>query len=381
MTTGHGGNLRALAARAGRDPAEILDFSASVNPLGPPPGLGDVLSGAIGRLVHYPDPENAELVEALAAHYRLRAAQIVAGNGSSELLFALARAMEYDRAVIPVPSYSDYAAAVERAGRPVVPLALGERTGFALDLAALEDQLHGHELVLLGQPNNPTGLAFDNRQFRALAARRPTTWFVVDEAFADFIEGYSSLACDRPDNVVLVRSFTKFYAMPGLRLGFAVADECVAGQIREQLTPWSVGTLAQAAGVAVLAEAEYGRQTVAYVGRQQRQLVEQLQRLPGLYVYPSAANFLLVRSGSCQADGTGAGRAPAPAGVAVRTFGTGEHLDERFFRVAVRTPAENQRLCDALGEILAASGATAGLPSSALDATAGLPEQCVGCRR
>ena len=116
--------------------------------------------GAIERLTHYPDPENAELVAALAAHYRLPAAQIVAGNGSSEILFALARACDYDRAVIAVPSYIDYAAAVQRAGRPLVPLPLDEHQGFVLDLAALEDQLHGGELVAAGtaQQSYRTGL-------------------------------------------------------------------------------------------------------------------------------------------------------------------------------------------------------------------------------
>lgn len=296
MATGHGGNLRALAARAGRDPAALLDFSASVNPLGPPECLRAVLAGAVEGLVHYPDPENTELAHALAARHRVPAGQIVVANGSSEILFALARGLRYDRALIPVPSYIDYAAAVQRAGRTVALLPLDERAGFVLDFAALEDQLHGGELVLLGQPNNPTGLTFDSRQFRALAARRPATLFVVDEAFADFLDGYCSLADDRgdcpdfrgptrsvrpkmglspsvdagigrvPANVVVVRSFTKFYAIPGLRLGYAVADEYVARQIRGQLTPWSVGTLAQAAGVALLGEADYARQTVACVG-------------------------------------------------------------------------------------------------------------------
>ena len=375
MATGHGGNLRALAARAGRDPAALLDFSASVNPLGPPECLRAVLAGAVEGLVHYPDPENTELAHALAARHRVPAGQIVVGNGSSEILFALARGLRYDRALIPVPSYIDYAAAVQRAGRTVALLPLDERAGFVLDFAALEDQLHGGELVLLGQPNNPTGLAFDGRQFRALAARRPTTLFVVDEAFADFLDGYCSLADDRPENVVVVRSFTKFYAIPGLRLGYAVADESVALRIRGQLTPWSVGTLAQAAGVALLAEEDYARQTVACVGHERRQLIARLQGLPGLHVYPGEANFLLVRldgpRGQSHFCGDHASRGARPqksgqspaladallaAGIAIRTFDPSQGLDGRFFRVAVRTAAENQRLCDALAAALSPGG-------------------------
>jgi cobyric acid synthase CobQ/L-threonine-O-3-phosphate decarboxylase len=367
VATGHGGNLRALAARAGRDPAALLDFSASLNPLGPPECLRAVLDRAVAGLVHYPDPESTELAGALAVRHRVGSGQIVVASGSSEILFALARALRYDRAVIPMPSYIDYGAAAERAGRAVAPLALDQRKGFVLDFTALEDQLHGGELVMLGQPNNPTGLAFDGGKLRALAARHPTTLFVVDEAFADFLDGYVSLADDRPDNVVVVRSFTKFYAIPGLRLGYAVAAEPLAGEIRGQLTPWSVGTLAQAAGVALLAEEDYARQTVAYVGHQRRQLIERLQGLPGLHVYPGEANFLLVRldggrgqSHFCGLQPQKSGQSPAladallAAGIAVRTFDPSLGLDGRFFRVAVRTTAENQRLCDALAAALGA---------------------------
>ena len=197
MATGHGGNLRALAARAGRDPAALLDFSASVNPLGPPECLRDVLQRRDRGARPLPRSGKHGIGPRPGRALPPAGRQIVVANGSSEILFALARGLRYDRALIPVPSYIDYAAAVQRAGRPVALLPLDERAGFVLDFAALEDQLHGGELVLLGQPNNPTGLAFDSRQFRALAARRPTTLFVVDEAFADFLDGYCSLADDR----------------------------------------------------------------------------------------------------------------------------------------------------------------------------------------
>ena len=117
----------------------------------------------------------------------------------------------------------------------------------------------------------------------------------MDEAFADFVEGYESLAKDAPANVIVVRSFTKFYATAGLRLGYAVAAPKVAEEIRREQTPWSVGTLAQAAGVAVLADQEYARRTVAYVAAERRQWIERVRQLPGLHAYPGAANFLLPR--------------------------------------------------------------------------------------
>ncbi len=227
----------------------------------------------------------------------MAAEQIVVGNGSTEIFYALARALSFARAIIPVPSYSDYAAAVQAAGREVCFVKLEESDDFALDWQALEAELRGEELVLLGQPNNPTGRALGSttQLLCALAARHPTTTFVVDEAFADFVEGYTSLAGRTAANVIVVRSLTKFYAVPGLRLGYAVASAEVARQIRGQIPPWSVGVLAQEAAVDLLSDEEYARRSIALVDQQRRRLTEELTKLPGLYVYPSVTNFLLVR--------------------------------------------------------------------------------------
>jgi len=352
VALGHGGNLRELAARCGLDRERILDFSASVNPLGPPESLRRVLSRNVERLVHYPDPDCSELIEALSARLHLPSAEIVAGNGSTEILFALARGCAYERGLIPVPSYIDYARAVRQAGRAVRLVPLQESDGFALDWPALEGELRGGDLVLLGQPNNPTGLALDGRQLLAVAGRHPGTTFVVDEAFADFVDGYRSLASEMPDNLVVIRSLTKFYAIPGLRLGYALARPGLARRIRQQILPWSVGTLAQAAAVAVLADDDYFCRTVAVVGDARRRLADALARLPGLYVYPGVANYLLVRLDRRDVAAPELSERLLRQGIAIRTFETAEGLDQRFFRVAVRTIEENERLCDALAAAL-----------------------------
>ncbi|MGO8746381.1 MAG: cobyric acid synthase [Thermoguttaceae bacterium] len=352
VTTGHGGNLRKLAQQAGLDRDQILDFSASINPLGPPDCLRAVVARSIDRLVHYPDPDCAELVEFLAERYRAKCEQIVVGNGSTDIFFALSRALPLDRALIPVPSYSDYATAFRAAGREVRFLKLRESRQFALDWHALEAELRGAEIVLLGQPNNPTGMAFDTGLLRAVAARHATTMFVVDEAFADFIRGYRSLAEGESENLIVVRSLTKFYAIPGLRLGFAVASPAVACRIRDQIPPWSVNLLAQEAAVALLSDETYAQHSITLIEEERRRLAEALGELPGLSVYPSVTNFLLVRL-----DG-GSLSAPQLAarllreGIAIRAFSPEAHLDERFFRVAVRTREENRRLQDAIAAAL-----------------------------
>ncbi len=352
MTMAHGGNLRELAQRAGLDRDQILDFSASINPLGPPDRLRAVLTRTIDRLVHYPDPDCTELVTLLARRHQVAPDEIVVGNGSTEIFHALARALTFDRALIPVPSYLDYAAAMHAAGREVSLLELKEGDAFALDFQALEAELRGGDVVLLGQPNNPTGRALDDEALLALVARHTTTTFVIDEAFADFMAGYRSLAGRSPANTIVVRSLTKFYAIPGLRLGFAVAAAATARQIREQILPWSVSVLAQEAGAALLADDDYARRSIALVESERRRLSDELAKLAGLYVYPSVTNFLLVRLDRDRPSAPELADRLLREGIAIRTFTDQQHLDRRFFRVAVRTAAENARLCEALAAAL-----------------------------
>ena len=162
------------------------------------------------------------MVEAIAGHYGTDPQEIVVGNGSTELLYLLPQALPFTKALIAVPAYIDYARAAQIAGLPIEWHSLTESEGFRLDPDRLEDRLSGGELVILGQPNNPTGLTFDPQTLRALAVRHPETCFLIDEAFADFVEGLDSLARKRPSNVIVLLSFTKFYAVPGLRLGSAL---------------------------------------------------------------------------------------------------------------------------------------------------------------
>ena len=316
--------------------------------MGPPEGLRQVLIDSLDRLTHYPDPDCAELCAAIACGDGVPAEQIVVGNGSSEILFAIARACAPGRVVIPVPSYVDYAAAAHSAGRETVLLPLCESQGFALDWESLESQLRPGDVVLLGQPNNPTGLALDTARLLHAAAAHPETTWVLDESFAGFIDGYRSPLAQRPANLLVVRSFTKLYAIPGLRLGYAIARPELAAAVRRQLAPWSVNTLAQAAGAALLADCDFVERSVAFVAQQRRRLAERLLRRPGLYVYPGVANFLLLRLDQAGIDAHELAHRLLLQGIAIRTFAAGQYLDHRFFRIAVRTAEENDRLCAAL---------------------------------
>ena len=353
MTERHGGNLLKLALAAGKPAGEILDFSANINPLGPPEGFRPLISARTGDLVHYPDPDCTDLVRAFAERYRVAENEILMGNGSTELLFLLPQLLGKGRALILCPAYVDYARAAELADLAVELLPLRETAGFAPDLRAIETLLRGDEILFIGRPNNPTGQMIPAAALRELAARHPETAFIIDEAFADFApEAETLIASGRPGNIIILKSLTKFYAMPGLRLGGVVAAPERIRRLRDRMPPWSANTLAQAVGAAALRDTAYAEETLCFVRDRRESLFTAIQELPGLTVYPGAANFLLIRSDRRNLDASEIARRLLADGIAVRDCSNFTGLDRRFFRIAVRTETENDRLLGALRKVL-----------------------------
>ena len=346
----HGGDVRALATRLGCEVSDILDFSANLNPLGPPDILRQVVSRNLSDVVHYPDPQCTALREAIAHLYSLPVDSIVCGNGSTELLFALPACLGVKRALIPVPSYADYETASRRAGLSVKKVVYPVETG--IDWSLIETECQGDELVIVGQPGNPVGYLFDRDLFRAVALRHPETFFLIDEAFADFVEDYESVARFELPNVLVLRSMTKFYAIPGIRLGYLIAPAELAQKIRDDLPPWSVGSLAQAVGVALLEETAYAAQTRHCVAQLRAGLKERLEAFGLFRVFPSVANYLLVRIEKAGLDAKElADRLLRQFRIPIRVCSNYAGLDGRYFRVAVRTEEENNRLIDAIAKV------------------------------
>ena len=192
----HGGDVRRLAQSAGLKEHELLDFSANINPLGPPEWLRPVISSQVSALQHYPDPHCAALVEAAAVRYGVAQDEVIAGNGSTEILYLLARAAGKSTALIPVPCYGDYSKAALQAGMKVRTIQEGR------DLPV--DLLTPDTIAFIGRPNNPTGSVCSAEVLRAVASQHPSTLFLVDEAFGDFVEDFDSLTVRRPANVVVL---------------------------------------------------------------------------------------------------------------------------------------------------------------------------------
>ncbi len=348
----HGGDVYAQTRALGVALKDLLDFSANINPLGFPPGLGPALQAALPEVVHYPDRQGLKLREALAAYHRLDPPQILLGNGSTELIYLLARVLRPARALIVAPAFSEYEQAFRVAGIPVDFHITTEDHDFTL---AEPLDPRGASLVFLANPASPSGelVSPDLLLGLAKALRTVGVFLVLDEAFIDFVEEASfKRHLARFPQVIILRSFTKFFGIPGLRLGYLLAAPALVAKLAASQEPWSVGTLAQAAGRACLADRGFMRQTRDLIRREREFLLGQLAALPGLLPFPSSVNYLLVKL-------TRPGRTAARLQqemlrhrILIRDASNFRGLDERFFRVAVRRRDENYWLLNALERCL-----------------------------
>jgi cobyric acid synthase CobQ/L-threonine-O-3-phosphate decarboxylase len=347
----HGGNIRSMATALGCAPEEILDFSANINPLGPPAWLRPVVARALAGTAHYPEPRVEGLRRIAATRMGVEPENVVAGNGSSELLYALPRvcvARGLGRAVLPVPCYGDYERACEAAGLSCETLTLHSETGFAMDWPRLEELLSKPALVIFGQPGNPAGTLLEPELILELADRHPKSFFLVDEAFADFVPHLARLGAAIHPNLFVLHSLTKFYAVPGLRLGLGYGSAKVCAELAALLPDWSVNALAQAVGEEALRDDIYARQTIDAVKELRGRLEADLAGL-GIRVFPGSANYLLCRSEN--PDAFALQEKLAKSRILIRNCSNYKGLDARYFRVAVRSAEENERLVQVLSEI------------------------------
>ncbi|GAB4535229.1 MAG: histidinol-phosphate transaminase [Anaerolineae bacterium] len=344
----HGALDYAELERLGLDADEVLDFSVNSNPYGPSPAVRQALADV--PLERYPDREALALRRALADRLGLSPEQIVIGNGTAELLWlvALAFLRPGDRVLIIAPTFGEYERAAALMGASVeLWTAQPERT-FAVEPGQVGQRLKdlAPRLVFLCNPNNPTGTVLPLESISAWAEAHPATLFVVDEAYLAFAPGQRSALNAALDNILVLRSMTKDYALAGLRLGYAAGHPSVITALRRVLPAWNVNALAQAAGMAALNDEAHLRKSLEALGRARQTLVADLRRL-GLSPLPSAVHFFLVRVG----DGCAFRQALLQQGILVRdcaSFGL-----PAYVRIATRRPEENERLVYAVGQVLA----------------------------
>jgi histidinol-phosphate aminotransferase len=344
----HGGLDLTELERLGIDPAAVLDFSVSTNPFMPPPEIREMLSAV--PVERYPDSSSAVLRAKLADKLSVPAENIVVGSGTTEpiRLIATAYLRRGDAALVLVPTYGEYEAAARLAGAQVVKYHAAEEDNFSPDLDAVKDLIGKRRprVVFVCNPNNPTGKYLKRKEIVALLENMQDSLLVLDEAYVAFVAGsWNSMSLVERGNVVVLRSMTKDYGLPGLRLGYAVAASDIISVLRAGLPPWNVNIAAQEIGVAVLDEAASLEKSLGQVREAARFLAAGLSRL-GFTVLPSDTHYFLVKVG----DAAACRLSLLKRGLLVRD-GTSFGLPA-YIRVAARPLPDCRRLIDAFKESL-----------------------------
>ncbi|MDH5741369.1 MAG: threonine-phosphate decarboxylase CobD [Nitrospira sp.] len=357
----HGGNVYAASRDLGRSVRNLIDFSASINPLGPSPRVWRAIADSRHLLAHYPDPDCWELRQTLAKCWDRQPEEIAVGNGSTELIDVLPRALKIRHLLVAHPTFSEYAAAMERTGGRVSAVYAKRTEQYVQpigDLCQVLDTQRPKSMtidgVMLCNPNSPTGQACTVDEIRRLAdlAQRRGMWVIIDEAFADYCAERSFLpAAVSWPRVVILRSITKFYALPGLRVGYAVAKSSVIKALRRQMPPWSVNVMGQAAASAAVKDSGYAKKSVRFMDHERERFGFMLAALPSCLVTPTHANYFFLelprgwhaRELSAQLRSEG---------LLVRDCSTVPGANSRSIRLAVRSHDENDCLIQALLRLL-----------------------------
>ena len=348
-----GGGVDRAMHDLGLSRTQIIDFSASINPLGVPTQVRSALNAAVERISDYPEIDASSLQQALANFHQLPAENLLPGSGSTELIYLLPRVFQPRKALLVKPCFAEYAPALSRSGCQIDNLSLKSSEDFEFSVDRILSAVDAStDLVLLANPGNPTGVGIDPQRLLTLADQLGRCRLVVDEAFADFCPERSLLkAVPQRPNLLILRSLTKFYAIPGLRAGFLAGPAADVAQLAAAREPWALSNLAIAAGKACLTASDYQAQTLQLIPQLRNELQVGLEQL-GLKVFPAEANYLLCRLPTSALPAGQLVSSLRAYGILIRACTDFLPLDDRFFRVAVMSSAENRILLARLGSLL-----------------------------
>jgi threonine-phosphate decarboxylase len=350
----HGGVDGAKQALEGILEEEILDFSISINPLGPPPGLREALTNALGTISQYPEITSVSLAKKLAAYHGIPADHVIVGNGTADLLFSLIPQLPGNKALIPHPTFVEYERACGIYRWEIRHIPPRNTENFAFDPDEILRQIQSDTTLFLCQPNNPTGRCLDPETIAEILKRVKKTgaYVILDEAFLPFTGRPSFISqVRRQPRLIVLRSMTKSYAIPGLRLGYACASPEIISRWASFLPPWNVNSLAQAAGIYCLEHGEpHLKASRAFIHAERKRVTQQIERIASLSVLPSEANFFLVAIHSESFTADFLYPTLAKRGILVRHCGSFRGMGSHHIRIGLKSEAENQKLIDVLRE-------------------------------
>lgn len=361
-TTLHGGDIDSIERELGIDRKNIIDFSANINPLGVSERVKKEIAKNLDCISTYPDFGYMRLKKAIADYTSAKEENILVGNGSTELLGLTIRCLKPKKALILAPCYSEYEREVRLSGGECSYFALREDEDFVPNIDRLISEIHSDneiDMLIICNPNNPTDSVFKTADIAILSeqCRSKGIFIMIDETYAEFvsdIEHISSIPlADRLDNIAVIRGTSKFFACPGLRLGYGVLS---SPELKQKLAdlkdPWSVGSLTAKAGEVMFSDKEHIEKTVSLISSERERLKKLISEIKGLKAYGFCSNLVLCKITRDGVSASDVFDSLIKYGAVIRNCGNIHGLGENYFRFCIMNPWQNDILIKGLKEIL-----------------------------
>ena len=346
----HGGNIYKLKRDNG---IEVLDYSSNINPLGVPNSFKKAVIENFETLEKYPDIDYVELRTAIGDYNNCHIDNVVVGNGATEVLFLYMKAVKAKKVLIIAPTFAEYERAARAAGRDVKFFPLSK--DFSLNENMLLDFITDEDVVVMCNPNNPTGKFQNLEKIKKIAdfLERKNKKLFIDEAFIEFVDDWKDKTAFllKHKNIFILRALTKFFALPGVRLGYGLTyDEAILNEIKNIREPWSVNGVAEIAGKTMLLDTLYIHETENWIKKEKLWFYEELCKIDNIEVTPTETNFILVKLLNDNAKSFR--KKMIENGVLVRDASNFMFLDESYIRLAIKDRKKNEQVLEALRRVL-----------------------------
>lgn len=363
----HGGNIYKIFREKNID--KILDYSSNINPYGLPENLKKEIFEKLFVLERYPDPDYIELREKIAEKNNLNIENIIVGNGATEIIFLFMKILSPKKVLIVSPTFGEYERAIKAStlandNLEINYFELKETENFVLNVKNLETELeNNYDLLILCNPNNPTGQFLKLKKLEEILkiCEQKNTKLFVDEAFVEFVEDWENESIinskENKENLFVIRAFTKFFAIPGLRLGYGICfNKNLLKKMLEKKEPWSVNNIADLAGQTVLDDENYIQKTKEWIKDQKKYMYENLNKIEGLRAYKTEVNFILLKIEDNLLekglDVKNLRKKMLEKGILIRDASNFIYLDKHYFRLAIKDKLNNEKVIESLSSIL-----------------------------
>ena len=357
MLRGHGGNSIDLARQLGCAPEEIIDMSSNINPLGPPPGLIRYIKNHIDAVGSFPEVDARSISERFADSCRIDPKRVLAGNGTTQIIYSIPQALGIRRALIVGPTYSDYADACHLHNVKTTFAFAEASKNFQTDIHQMKTQLDQVDAVFICNPNNPTGALISPDELKSLSRSYPETVFIIDESYLPFVPDGDALSLRKldPGNLMVLSSVSKIFAIPGLRIGFVISHAEIIKKFKRFLQPWSVNSLAQLAVrhlTTIKNDADtFIEKTQRYIRTERRRFFDAAKDFPDIQLFPSTTNFMLAELPyDLQAEDVI--NQLARDKILLRNCHNFQGLSSRYVRISLKTPEANQLMAEKLSAMV-----------------------------